>query len=261
MRQGKYLLSDSKTIVAEYKLTNSQQLKEQIVNEHYNLVVYIARRFMGKGEALDDLIQVGIIGLLKALENFDPSFNAEFATYAMPMIIGEIKHYFRDHARLVKLPRRLHELNSQIKKIVFEYHQANDKSPTIQELAQILETSEDEVIEAMEAGEATKAISLDSPTFVSERSGEVVSDGKSSLIDSLGIDHTESKIIDREALKFAIANVLNRREQRVIYMRYYDNLSQQEIATYLNLSQMHVSRMIQFAVKKLKKFIQKEDAN
>lgn len=246
-----------KELFIKYRETNDSQLKEQIVEQHYNLVIYVARKFLGKGEALEDLIQVGIIGLMKAMENYDPSYNAEFATYAMPMIVGEIKHYFRDHARLVKLPRRLHELNAQIKKLVFEFHQFNDRSPTIEEIAQRLNASEEEVLEAMEAGEASRALSLDSPAFVTERSGEVVSDAKASLMDSLGVDHLESKIIDRETLKFAIANILNRREQRIIYMRYYDNLSQYEIATYLRLSQMHVSRLIKSAIDKLGRYIQK----
>ena len=248
----------TKEIFAEYKKTQDPKLKDLILTKHYNLVIYIARRFLGKGETLDDLIQVGVLGMLKALDNYDPSFNAEFATYAMPMIVGEIKHYFRDHARLVKLPRRLHELNAQIKKLVFEYHQNQDKSPTIAEIAKTLSASEEEVIEAMEAGEVTKALSLDAPSFVSERSGEVVASSKSSLLDSLGVEHMESKIIDRETLKFGIANILNRREQRIIYMRYYDNLSQQEIAEYLQLSQMHVSRILQHSIDKLRKFIKKE---
>ncbi len=252
-------MSDTKDLFRKYRRQPDAAIKDEIIRLHYNLVIYVARRFIGKGEALDDLIQVGIIGMLKAMENYDPDYNAEFATYAMPMIVGEIKHYFRDYARLVKLPRRLHELNSQIKKVVFEWHQREGKSPTIAEIAGVVDASEDEVVEAMEAGEVTRALSLDAPSFVSERSGEVVTNGKASLIDSLGVDHVENKMLDREAMKFAIANVLNRREQRIIYMRYYDNLSQQEIAQYLDLSQMHVSRLLTHAIDKLRKYILKEN--
>ena len=253
-------MTEDRNIYIEYKETKDPAIKEQVIQKHYNLVTYVARRFIGKGEALEDLIQVGIIGLLKALENFDPSFAAEFATYAMPMVIGEIKHYFRDHARLVKLPRRLHELNSQIKRIVFEFHQQFSRSPTILEIAKAVNASEEEVIEAMEAGEVTRTMSLDAPSFVSERSGEVVANSKASLLDSLGVEHIENKILDRESLKYAIANILNRREQRIIYMRFYDNLSQQEIGEYLELSQMHVSRILNHSMQKLKKFILKENA-
>jgi len=249
-------LLTGKELFRKYRETEDPKLKEQIVEQHYNLVIYVARKFLGKGESLEDLIQVGMIGLIKAMGNYDPNYNAEFATYAMPMIVGEIKHYFRDHSRLVKLPRRLHELNSQIKKLVFEFHQLKDRSPTIEEIAEELNASEEEVLEAMEAGESSRALSLDAPAFVTERSGNVVS-ARSSLIDSLGVDHLESKIIDRETLKYAIANVLNRREQRIIYMRYYDNLSQQEIAQFLELSQMHVSRLIKNAITKLQKYIEK----
>jgi RNA polymerase sigma-B factor len=250
-------LLTGKELFIKFRETEDPKLKDQIVEQHYNLVIYVARKFLGKGEALEDLIQVGIIGLIKSMDNYDPSYNAEFATYAMPMIVGEIKHYFRDHARLVKLPRRLHELNAQIKKLAFEFQQNYDRSPTIEEIAQRLNATEEEVLEAMEAGEASRALSLDSPAFMTDRSGEVVSDARSSLMDSLGVEHLESKIIDRETLKFAIANILNRREQRIIYMRYYDNLSQHEIATYLQLSQMHVSRLIKNAIDKLSRYIQK----
>ena len=248
-------MSVTKDLFIQYRLDKNPSVKDEIIRLHYNLVIYVARRFIGKGEALDDLIQVGIMGMLKAMDNYDPDYNAEFATYAMPMIVGEIKHYFRDYARLVKLPRRLHELNSQIKKIVFEWHQQEGKSPTIQEIASVIDATEDEVIEAMEAGDVTRALSLDAPSFISERSGEVVTNGKASLIDSLGVDHVENKMLDREAMKYAITNVLNRREQRIIYMRYYDNLSQQEIGIYLNLSQMHVSRLLSHAIVKLRKYI------
>lgn len=251
-------MSEVKNLFRKYHAGKDKKLKEKIVGQHYNLVVFIAKKFIGRGESLDDLIQVGLVGLLKAMENYDPDNLAEFATYAMPMIVGEIKHYFRDYARLVKLPRKIHELNSQIKKTIFEFHQNNDRSPTIEELANALNVTEEDVILAMEAGEAAKALSLDSPSFMSERSGEVVTNSKSSLMDSLGIDHIENKIINRETLKFAIANLLNRREQRIIYMRFYDGLSQQEIADFLELSQMHVSRLLKHAIKKLRRYITRD---
>lgn len=246
-----------KELFREFIRSRDCSLKEQIVSQHYNLVIYVARKFLGKGESLEDLIQVGMIGLLKALENYDPELEAEFATYAMPMIVGELKHYFRDHANLVKLPRRLHELNSQIKKLVFEYHQFKDRSPTIEEIAKELHSTEEEVLEAMEAGASVKPLSLDAPSYMSERSGEVVTNAKSSLIDSICTEGLEERLVDREMLKFAIANVLNRREQRIIYMRYYDNLSQQEIAEYLQLSQMHVSRLLKHGIEKLRKYLYK----
>jgi RNA polymerase sigma-B factor len=252
-------LSETKDLFEQYRKSEDPAIKDVIVQKHYNLVIHVSKKFLGRGESLEDLIQVGMLGMLKALNNYDPSFNAEFATYAMPMIIGEIKHYFRDYARLVKLPRRIHELNSQVKRIVFEYHQYKDRSPTIAELAEQVGCSEEEVLEAMEAGEATKALSLDAPAFVSERSGEVVTNSRSSLLESLGMNQLESRVLDRETLKYAIANLLNRREQRIIYMRFYDNLSQQEIANYLNLSQMHVSRLLKHAIAKLKKYIVKDD--
>jgi RNA polymerase sigma-B factor len=250
-------LLTGKELFKEYLKTNNYELKEEIIKQHYNLVVYVARKFTGRGESLEDIIQVGMLGLMKAMDNYDPTYNAEFATYAMPTIVGEIKHYFRDHSRIVKLPRRLYELDSQIKRFIYEYFQNFDRSPTIEEISKQLNISEEEVLEAMEAGDSSKAISLDAPVSFSDRSGQVVADGKASLMDSLGVDYIENRVIERETLKYAIANILNRREQRIIYMRYYDNLSQLEIATYLKLSQMHVSRLIKDAIEKLSRYIKR----
>ncbi len=192
-----------------------------------------------------------MIGLMKAIDNYNSDFDTEFTTYATPMIVGEIKHYFRDNTRIVRLPRRMHELSLKIKRIIYEFAQVHQKSPTIAEISQALNVSEEEIIEAMEATDASKTLSLDSPAILIDRSGDISSQAEASIIDSLGVDTSSQKLLDREALRVAIKLNLEPREQRIIYMRFYDNLSQVEIATYMNISQMHVSRIIRTALTKL----------
>lgn len=250
-------MSEVKNLFREYIKTQNPKIKERIVSQHYNLVVFISKKFLSRGESLEDLIQVGLVGLLKAFKKYDPENIAEFATYAMPTMVGEIKHYFRDYVRLIKIPRKLHEINNQVKKRIFTFYQHYDRPPTIQELAEKIGVSEEEIILAMEAGASTRTLSLDAPLLSAERNCESTTTSKGSLLDSLGIENIENKIIDRETLKFAISSLLNRREQRIIYMRFYDGLSQKEIADFLELSQMHISRLLKDSIDKLRRYLKK----
>jgi RNA polymerase sigma-B factor len=225
---------------------------EKIVREYEYLVRFICYKFRGRGEPVDDLVQVGMLGLMKSVENYDPSFDVEFTTYATPMIVGELRHYFRDYSRIVKLPRRIHELNVKIKKVVFEHHQSQRRSPTIAQISAAVGVSEDEIIEALEAGDAARAMSLDSPSFRSERSGEYSSHSAATLIDSLGVDSQSDQSINKEAILVVMEKVLSERELMIVRMRFYDNLSQNEIAHRVSMSQMHVSRIIRAALKKLR---------
>lgn len=244
----------SRELFIEYRNTKSSELKEQLISEHIKLVKYIARKFANRGEPLEDVIQVGTMGLLKAIDRYDPDQEIEFATYATPTIVGEIKHFFRDKTHLIKIPRRLHELYAKIKKTIYEYSRDNGKSPTIEVIAQLVGATEEEVLESLEAGQAYSTISLDAPIHVSERSGDS-SDSKMSLMDSIKKHSVDNYIINRESLRSAIVKSLNRREQRIIYLRFYDNLSQSEIAEHLKLSQMHVSRLLSHSLKKLRDYM------
>jgi RNA polymerase sigma-B factor len=241
----------------EYFNTRNKEVRDQIVDDNLNLVKYIARKFANRGEPLEDIIQVGTMGLMKAIDRYDPHQDIEFATYATPTIVGEIKHFFRDKSHLIKIPRRLHELNSRIKKVIFDITKEEGRSPTIAEISEIVGVSEEEVLESLEAGQAYMTVSLDTPSYVTERTGDTNTSSKSSLMDSVKNHDEEDVAIDRETLRNAISNILNRREQRIIYLRFYDNLSQSEIAQLLNLSQMHVSRLLNHSLEKLRKVIVK----
>ncbi|MGA9946366.1 MAG: SigB/SigF/SigG family RNA polymerase sigma factor [Candidatus Cybelea sp.] len=221
-------------------------LRDELVVVHLNLVRFLAVRFANRGEPLDDLVQVGTVGLLKAIDRFDLERGVEFTTYATPTIVGEIKRYFRDKGWAVKVPRRLQELNLAV-------NRANDKlavelgrSPTVGELAEHLKAGEDEIREAQELGQAYNLLSLDS-----EVSGET--DKKSqTLADTVGVSDAGLALLEDRANLQRAFEVLTGRERVIIYLRFYESISQTEIAKRLNVSQMHVSRLQAKALDKLR---------
>ncbi|MGA8099521.1 MAG: SigB/SigF/SigG family RNA polymerase sigma factor [Candidatus Cybelea sp.] len=221
-------------------------LRDELVVVHLNLVRFLAVRFANRGEPLDDLVQVGTVGLLKAIDRFDLERGVEFTTYATPTIVGEIKRYFRDKGWAVKVPRRLQELNLAV-------NRANDKlavelgrSPTVGELAEHLKAGEDEILEAQELGQAYNLLSLDS-----EVSGET--DKKSqTLADTVGVSDAGLELLEDRANLQRAFEVLTGRERVIIYLRFYESVSQTEIAKRLNVSQMHVSRLQAKALDKLR---------
>jgi RNA polymerase sigma-B factor len=228
------------------------RLRNELVVAHLNLVRYLAVKFANRGEALDDLIQVGTVGLLKAIDRFDLERGVEFTTYATPTIVGEIKRYFRDKGWAVKVPRRLQELNLAV-------NRANEKltvklghSPTVGELAQHLGATEEDILEAQELGQAYNLLSLDT-----ELNGE--GDKKSqTLADYVGHNDAALEMLeDRANLERAFA-VLTGRERVILYLRFYESVSQTEIAKRLNVSQMHVSRLQQKALEKLRTFLKEK---
>jgi len=219
---------------------------------HLNLVRYLAVKFANRGESLDDLIQVGTVGLIKAIDRFDLDRKVEFTTYATPTIVGEIKRYFRDKGWAVKVPRRLQELNLAVNRAVEVLTSKLNRSPMVSDLAEHLGVSEEQILEAQELGQAYNVLSLDT-----ELNGE--NEKKSAtLLDYLGAEDVGlEQIEDRANLERAF-EVLNRRERLILYLRFYQNISQTEIARRLNVSQMHISRLQQKALEKLKGVLKDE---
>ena len=215
------------------------------------MVEFIARKLAYNLDDIPDLIQVGNIGLLKSLDNFDLSRNIAFSTFASSNIIGEIRHYIRDKGRIVKLPRKLQEQYSKIRQYIKIKSQELDRFPTTQEIAKDLKLSEEDVLESMEAGQSFRVISLDKPIQTQRNKS---ANEKFSLLDNLGTDFKDESFLNREMLKQALTN-LNEREKKLIYLRFYEGLTQKEIADRLTLSQMHISRLLNDALKKLKRKI------
>lgn len=226
------------------------RLRAEIIESLIPLSTHLAARFRNRGEPFDDLVQVANLALVKAVGGFDPERGASFTSYAVPFIVGEIKRHFRDRTWHVRVPRRLQELSLQINRVADELTQRLGRSPTVTDLANHLDIGEEEVIEAMEAAEAYHSLSLDAPA-----GGEP---GASSLHDVIADEHdTMTDVEARVALPPLLA-ALPQREQRILAMRFFGNLTQSQIAAELGISQMHVSRLISRALATLRKQLLEE---
>jgi RNA polymerase sigma-B factor len=212
-----------------------QRIRDQLVELHLPLVEYLARRFRNRGEWLDDLIQVATIGLIKSIDRFDLERGVEFSTYATPTIVGEIKRHFRDKGWAVRVPRRLQELKLSLTKAISDLAQREGRAPTVSELAQHLQMSEEEVLEGLESANAYSTVSLDAPDSGDEDAPAVA--------DSLGmVDESLEGVEYRESLK-PLLEKLPAREKKILLLRFFGNMTQSQIAAELGISQMHVSRL------------------
>ncbi len=248
------MIQNRESLILEYTHTKDPVIQEMLVSAYQPLVEYIARKLTFNKEDLDDLVQVGNIGLLRALRRFDPTLDIDFSTFATPNIIGEIKHYFRDKRNIVKIPRKLQEIHSKVKTYLKE-HQQDVKQPSIAQIARDLEVTEEDVLEAMEAGQSVSVVSLDMPGYTkSEMKGG--NQSADSLLDTLGDESKEDTYLNQISLNQAI-QTLSDREQDIVRLRFYNGLSQREIADATGLSQMHISRLLTQIIKKLRKHMEK----
>jgi RNA polymerase sigma-B factor len=219
----------------EYRRVGGRQLRNELIEAHQGLAARLARRFANRGEATDDLLQVAYLGLLKAVERFDVERNYEFSTFATVTIEGELKRHFRDRAWSIRPPRRQQELHLRLGGTVNELSQELKRSPTVSEVALRLGVSDEEVLEAMEAGGAYRPSSLDAPVAGSD-SGE--------LEQRVGREDGGFEGAEHRVLLESLLERLPEREQVIIRLRFCDELSQAEIAERVGISQMHVSRLL-----------------
>ncbi|MEU3601005.1 RNA polymerase sigma factor SigF [Streptomyces sp. NPDC006798] len=212
-------------------------VRDTLIELNLPLVRYAAARFRSRNEPMEDIVQVGTIGLIKAIDRFDCERGVEFPTFAMPTVVGEIKRFFRDTSWSVRVPRRLQELRLALTKASDELAQRLDRSPTVPELAAVLGVSEEEVVDGLAVGNAYTASSLDSPS--PEDDG-----GEGSLADRLGYEDTALEGVEyRESLKPLLAK-LPPRERQIIMLRFFANMTQSQIGEEVGISQMHVSRLL-----------------
>ncbi|MFC8918146.1 RNA polymerase sigma factor SigF [Streptomyces sp. NPDC057116] len=215
-----------------------QYVRNTLIELNLSLVKYAATRFRNRSDQMEDIIQVGTIGLIKAIDRFDLSREVEFTTFAMPCVIGEIKRFFRDTSWSVHVPRRLQELRIDIARATDELFQRLDRSPTPAELAEHLGMEEDEILEGLVASNGYTAGSIDLPL---DDSGDNSSE---TLSDRLGEPDRELEIVENvQALKPLIEQ-FDERDRRILQMRYVDEMTQSEIGAELGVSQMHVSRLL-----------------
>jgi RNA polymerase sigma-B factor len=223
--------------------------KRELVETFDGLAQRLARRFGGRGVALDDLVQVARFGLLKAIERYDVDRGIQFSTFAGRTIIGEIKHYFRDQAWSVRVPRALQNLWLDVSRTVDELTHALGRSPAISEIAETLDVSEEEVLEALDAGAAYTASSLDRPI------GE---EGDVTVVDQIGeVDPEFETAAVRGAMSEEL-RALPERERTILYLRFFDGKTQSEIAEEIGVSQVHVSRILSRTLDQLREAIDPE---
>jgi RNA polymerase sigma-B factor len=219
----------------EYRRTGDRALRNQLVEQHMGLSEFLARRFANRGEALDDLRQVALIGLLKAVERFEPERGLQFSSFATPTILGELKRHFRDSGWAVRVPRRIQELHLELDRTVSVLSQELGRPPTPAEVATRAGVREDDVLESMEASSLYRLASLDA------QPPDGAGPGPTSRLGE--VDPDLAGIEDRLALTELLTE-LPEREQRIIYLRFYEGLTQSEIAKRVGVSQMHVSRLL-----------------
>ncbi|MFN8035456.1 MAG: SigB/SigF/SigG family RNA polymerase sigma factor [Acidimicrobiia bacterium] len=231
---------------ARLRETGDRTLRNELVMEHADLARYLARRFRSRGESPEDLEQVALLGLVKAIERFDPERGLSFSAFATPTVLGELKRHFRDHTWSVRVPRALQEAALDVNTAIAELSQSLGHSPTVADVARHTGRSEESVLEAMEANRAYHATSLD------VAAGD--DDGPPPLVDQFGRrDDRLADFEDRVTIEALLA-VLPEREQRILRLRFFGGLTQSEIAVRLGISQMHVSRLIARALDRLRHY-------
>jgi RNA polymerase sigma-B factor len=219
------------------------RVRDALVEANLPLVRYVAMRFRSRNEPMEDVVQVGTIGLIHAIDRFDLGRGVQFATFAMPTIVGEIRRYFRDNVRSVHVPRRLHERWAQVRAATEELTVALGRTPSASEIAERLQIPEDDVLASFDAGRAYRVASLEAAQEREDMPG---------LIDRLGYEDPGLAGVEHRALVRHLLVQLPERERRVLLLRYYRNLTQSQISAELGVSQMHISRLLARSVTRLR---------
>jgi RNA polymerase sigma-B factor len=219
--------------------------REELARIYQPLAEYLARRFYGRGEPLDDLIQVANIGLLKAIDRFDLSREVKFSTYATATVVGELKRHFRDKGWALRVPRRLQEAGMSVGRAVTDLSQDLGRAPTVAEIATRTGLSEEDVLEAMDTAHAYTTASLDAPA---DEEG-------TTQAERLGAEEEAFEMLEGWTTVAPAIRQLPMRERTIIYLRFFRGLTQTQIAEYLGISQMHVSRLLSRTLERLRALV------
>jgi len=233
-------------LLKRYHIGGDTGAREQLVQRHLPLVRSLARRYAGRGEALEDIEQVGAIGLLKAIDRYDLEREVSLTTYATPNVVGEIKRHFRDKGWAIRVPRGLQELNAKMSGTIERLTIKFERSPTIAEIAAELDTTPEQVLEAMEAGSAYSTVSLSSGP------GGGGDDDDFDPMESIGSEDDEYERTEQRASLEPALEALPEREREILRMRFEDGLTQTQIAEKIGISQMHVSRLIRKSLSRMR---------
>jgi RNA polymerase sigma-B factor len=237
---------EARTLLRRYHENGDTRSRDALIELSLPLVRSLARRYAGRGEDFDDLVQVGMVGLIKAVDRFDITRGVEFTTYATPTVIGEIKRHFRDRTSAVRIPRPIHDLGQRIPKQREALTTTLGRSPTISELAKALDADEELVIEALQAARSYKAESLSVPHGDAETTDPMEAIGE----EEPGFALSEDRIMLEAGFR-----KLDQRERRIVVLRFSLGLTQSQIADEVGCSQMHVSRLLRDAITKMERTI------
>jgi RNA polymerase sigma-B factor len=243
---------DDRTLLRRYHEEGDSAAREQLIERYMSLVRSLARRYAHRGEHLDDLVQIGAIGLIKAIDRFELDRGVELTTYATPNIIGEIKRHFRDKGWAVRVPRGLQELSVQLSRLVEQLTVQLGRSPTIAEIAEAADIEEEDVLEALESGRAYTSVSLSS-------SGGSDNEDELDPLESIGSEEHQYEVSEDRAVLAPGFQVLDERERKILHLRFFEGLTQSQIAQQVGISQMHVSRLIRRSLEKIREEIGGEE--
>ena len=235
---------ETRELLRRWHLEGDREAREQLVEQMLPLARSLARRYANKGEPLDDLEQVASVGLLKAIDRFDITREVKFTTFAVPTIAGEIKRHFRDRGWMLRVPREIQELNARLARTRESFTRDRGRSPTVEELAAAAKSGVEQVVEALAAGDAYRMMSLDEP--LSDGVGALEAIGEPDE----GFERTEQRLMLRSGF-----DELAPREREILRLRFFEGLTQREIADMVGISQMHVSRLIRRSVDSLRETI------
>lgn len=239
---GRLSTADSDRLFHEFFATRDPEIRERLVRAHLGLAASLAARFSSRQEAADDLHQAALLGLLHAIDRFDPTRNIQFTTFAWATISGELKRHFRDRTWGVRVPRRVQELYLVTAEATDTLTNTLGRSPTVPELAAHLGIGEEDVIEALEARSAYRVASIDAPI------GSDTDDGARQI----GDDDRGYQVVEQRSLISDLTSRLEPRERQIIQLRFAEEMTQAEIAERIGVSQMHVSRLLSVSLAKLR---------
>ncbi len=238
-------MADERDLLRRFAQTRDPVVREELARRFMPLVRRLASRYRGGREPLEDLVQVASLGLVKALDRFDPDRGVAFTTYAAPTILGELRRHFRDRGWSVHVPRDLQERIAKVEKATAELPTKLGRAPSVRELAERLSLSEEDVLEAMEAGAAHHAVSIDALQRTEDSEGV-------SIVDRLGETDPGFDTVEYGVAIKDVLGDLSERDRTVLHLRFVEDLTQTQIADRIGVSQMHVSRILRSTLQQLR---------
>lgn len=230
----------------DYRGTGDRRIRDALIEEHRWVAVHCARRFAGRGEPMADLVQVAQLGVVKAVERYDPAYGVHFATFAVPTVLGELRRHFRDATWPVHVPRRVKELHLELSATIDAAHQDLGRAPTIAELAERMGVPEEDVLLGMEANAAYRSAPLSPPGDRDGGDDDIGQEGCTIGDDDVAYGEVETSMLVRRLLR-----TLPERERRILELRFFENRTQLEIGEQIGLSQVHVSRVLRSSLDRL----------